>query len=259
MADLIYEKHDRYAVFTMNRPERLNALGGTMNAELDEALADFTADPAMRAGIVTGSGRAFSAGADLKEMSERNTDRGGAPRETSGWDLQASMRFARNPKPFIAAINGLCIAGGLERALDCDIRICSTEAYFGLFEVKRGILAGYAIHHLSHMIPFGEAMYILLTGDRISPQQAERWGMVHEVLAPQELMPRAVEIAEMIASNAPLSVEGTKAVAHQWRQADIDQSYRMGQWVNRVVLNSQDAKEGPLAFAEKREPRWQGR
>lgn len=258
MPDLIYEKFDRYAVFTMNRPERLNALGGTMNADLDEALADFNADPGMRAGIVTGAGRAFSAGADLKEMNERNVERGVRPRAVGSFD-PASMRFARNPKPFIAAINGLCIAGGLERALDCDIRIASTEAFFGLFEVKRGIMAGYAIHHLARMIPFGDAMYILLTGDRVSAEDALRWGMITELVAPDELMPRAIEVAQLISSNAPLSVEGTKAVAHQWRQLQIDESYRYGQWVSRVVLNSEDAKEGPRAFSEKREPNWQGR
>ncbi len=259
MPDLVYEKHEHYAVFTMNRPERLNALGGTMQAELNEALDDFTSDPEMRVGIVTGTGRAFSAGADLKEMSERNASGRRRGRPTIGGVEQQSVQFSRNPKPFIAAINGLCLAGGLERALDCDIRICSTEAYFGLFEVKRGILAGYAIHHLTRMIPFGEAMYLLLTGDRVSAEDAHRWGLIHEVLAPDEVMPRAVAIAEMIAANAPLSVQGTKAVAQQWRQLQMDESYRYGQWVSRYVLNSQDAIEGPLAFTEKRPPRWQGK
>ena len=128
MPDLLYEKRDRFAVFTMNRPERLNALGGTMMSDLAEALADFNADPEMRAGILTGSGRAFSAGADLKEMNQRNVDRGEREAPTRTFDPAATLPFSRSPKPFIAAINGLCIAGGLERALDCDIRICSTEA-----------------------------------------------------------------------------------------------------------------------------------
>jgi len=258
MPDLLYEKHDHYAVFTMNRPERLNALGGSMQADLTEALDDFTADRAMRVGIVTGTGRAFSAGADLKEMSQRNASGESRGRDGLGGVTLQSVQFSRNPKPFIAAINGLCLAGGLERALDCDIRISSTEAYFGLFEVKRGILAGYAIHHLARMVPFGEAMYLLLTGDRVSPEDAHRWGLVHQVLAPEDLMPRAVEIATLISRNAPLSVQGTKTVAHQWRQLQIDESYRYGQWVSRYVLGSADATEGPLAFAEKREPDWQG-
>jgi enoyl-CoA hydratase/carnithine racemase len=259
MPDLLYEKREHYAVFTMNRPERLNALGGTMNEELQAALDDFTADPAMRCGIVTGAGRAFSAGADLKEMNERNQARGGAARPAASFDPASSLRISRNPKPFIAAINGLCIAGGLERALECDIRIASSEAFFGLFEVKRGIMAGYAIHHLARMIPFGEAMYILLTADRISPDRALRSGLIQEVVEPDQVMPRAIEIAELIAANAPLAVEGTKSVAHQWRQLQIDESYRFGSWVGRVVLNSEDAKEGPRAFAEKRAAEWKNR
>ncbi len=258
MPDLIYEKRDHYAIFTMNRPERLNALGGSMQTELTAALDDFTRDPEMRVGIVTGAGRAFSAGADLKEMNERN--QGADPGSARGRHLEpTTVQFSRNPKPIIAAVNGLCLAGGMERALDCDIRICSTEAYFGLFEVKRGILPGYAIHHLARLIPFGEAMYVLLTADRVTPEQALRWGLVHEVLEPADLMPRAIAIAEMISENAPLAVEGTKAVAHQWRQLQIDESYRFGTWVGRTVLNSEDAKEGPLAFVEKRKPNWQGR
>ncbi len=258
MPDMLYEKREHFAIFTMNRPDRLNALGGTMQADLDAALADFSADPAMRAGILTGSGRAFSAGADLKEMSARN-DRT-AEGVARGRTLEpTTVQFSRNPKPFIAAINGLCLAGGLERALDCDIRICSTEAYFGLFEVKRGIMPGYAIHHLARLIPFGEAMYMMLTADRVEPEAALRWGLVHEVLAPDQLMPRAIAIAEMIAANAPLAVEGTKAVAQQWRQLQVDESYRFGEWVGRVVLNSEDAKEGPRAFAEKRPAEWKAR
>ena len=259
MPDLLYEKRDRFAVFTMNRPQRLNALGGALPAQLAEALADFNADPAMRAGVLTGAGRAFSAGADLKEMNQRNIDRGERPAPARTFDPAATLPFSRSPKPFIAAINGLCLAGGLERALDCDIRICSTEAWFGLFEVKRGILAGYAIHHLARLVPFGDAMYILLTGDRIEPDDALRMGLVREVLPPDELMPRAEAIAAMIAANAPLSVEGGKFVAQQWRQLMLDESYRAGEWVSRAVLNSEDAKEGPRAFAEKRPARWQGR
>lgn len=258
MPDMLYEKRDHYAIFTMNRPERLNALGGTMQADLMAALEDFNADPEMRAGIVTGTGRAFSAGADLKEMSDRNAK--AAPGSARGASFHPEMlRFSRNPRPFIAAVNGLCVAGGLERALDCDIRICSTEAYFGLWEVKRGIMPGYGIHHLARLVPFGEAMYIMLTADKILPPEAHRIGLVHEVTSPEELMPRAIAVAEMIAANAPLAVEGTKAVAHQWRQLQIDESYRFGEWVGRTVLNSEDAVEGPLAFAQKRPAVWRGK
>jgi len=254
MPELLYEKKDFYAIFTYNRPERLNALGGVLKDELREALDDFTADVNMRCGIVTGAGRAFSAGGDLKEMAEANA----AGRKREG-DLRDTFPYSYNPKPFIAAVNGLAVGGGLETALDCDIRICSTEAFFGLFEPKRGILAGYGMHHLPRIVNLTHANYILLTADRVSPQQALDWGIVSEVVEPDQLLPRAVEIAQMIAENAPLSVQGTKAMIQAWRQAKMDDSTRLGEWVSRVVIGSEDAKEGPAAFAEKRQPVWKGR
>ena len=269
MPDLTYEPYPEkhYAIFRMTRPDRLNAQGAQMREDLDAAMVEFTHDPDMRVGIVTGEGRAFSAGADLREMAERNAaaaPEGGAgerpiPPPQASVDLRAGQPFSRNPKPFIAAVNGLAIAAGMERAADCDIRIASTAAYFGLFEVKRGILANHAIHHLARIMPYGEAMYLLLTGDTLSVEEAHRLGFVHEVLAPEELMPRAVEIAETIGANAPLAVQGTKAVAQHWRLYGLDQSLQLNAWVNFRVNNSEDAREGPRAFAEKRAPVWKGR
>ena len=248
MPDLMYDKRDHYAIFTYNRPERLNALGGQLINQLTEAIEDFSNDPQMRVGIVTGSGRAFCAGGDLREMAE-GTFKG---------QFGATYPYSGNSKPFIAAINGLAVGGGMETALDCDIRICSTESYFGLFEPKRGIMAGYATKHLARVIGLSAANYILLTADRIEPQQALEWGIVTEVLEPDRLIPRAIEIAEMIIENAPLSVEGTKAQIQEWRLAKVDEALRLGTWVSKVVHASEDSKEGPKAFAEKRDPVWQG-
>jgi enoyl-CoA hydratase/carnithine racemase len=257
MPDVIYEKRDFYALFTLNRPERLNALGGTLMAEMAEAVADFEDDVNMRAGIVTGAGRAFCAGADLKEMAERVTGEG---RGISQRGQQSDgMVYSHSPKPFIAAVNGLAIGGGMETSLDCDIRICSTEAFFGLFEVKRGILAGYGMYHLPRVTNMSAANYVLLTGDRISPEQALQFGIVTEVVEPERLIPRAIEIAELIASNAPLSVQGTKEVVQTWRKAKMADSLAVGALVGERVFGSEDAKEGPVAFAEKREPNWVGR
>ena len=248
MPDLMYDKRDHYAIFTYNRPERLNALGGQLINQLTEAIEDFSNDPKMRVGIVTGSGRAFCAGGDLREMAE-GTFKG---------QFGATYPYSGNSKPFIAAINGLAVGGGMETALDCDIRICSSESYFGLFEPKRGIMAGYATKHLARVIGLSAANYILLTADRIEPQQALEWGIVTEVLEPDRLIPRAIEIAEMIIENAPLSVEGTKAQIQEWRLAKVDEALRLGTWVSKVVHASEDSKEGPKAFAEKRDPVWQG-
>ena len=258
MSVLLYEKRDSYAILTLNRPERLNASGLQMRAEIEAAVADFDADPAMRAGIVTGAGRAFSAGMDLKEAAERAAS--GDPVGGSRPDGSTPRSpLSSSPKPFIAAVNGLALGGGLERALDCDIRICSTEAYFGLFEVKRGIMAGYAVHHLPRLVGSAAASYVLLTGDRIEPEQALQWGIVSEVVPPERLLPRAIEIAELIASNAPLSVKGTKSMLPYWRNTGMAESHRAYQWIAGAVFESEDAKEGPTAFAEKREPTWQGR
>lgn len=257
MSDLLFEKRGRYAIFTMNRPERLNALGGQMQEDLEAALDDFNSDSDCWVGILTGTGRAFSAGADLKEMAERNAGFRSQQRRAGG--IGNTFPFSRNPKPFIAAVNGLAIGGGMERAMDCDIRIASEEAYFGLFEVQRGILAGYGIYHLARLVPFGEAMYVLLTADRISPQEAHRIGFIHEVVPPDRLMPRAIEIAEKICANAPLAVRASKTIAHYWRQLQIDEHYRFGQWAGRLALDSEDAREGPRAFAEKRAPQWRAR
>ena len=282
MPELLYEKNEEehYATFTMNRPDRLNAMGGSMNEELQIALHDFNNDRNMWVGIVTGNGRAFSAGADLREMSDRNTrtaevneafDKGEIDAEERARRLfQISggggagptgslFQFARSPKPFIAAINGLAVGGGTERAIDCDIRIISTEAYMGLFEVKRGIMPGSGMHLMPRLVPVGEAMYIGLTADRISPEECLRIGLVHEVCEPDQLLPRAIEIAKMISENAPIAVQGVKAVAQFWRNLFIDEHYQFSGWVNRIVGGSEDSKEGPLAFAEKRAPNWQNR
>ena len=262
MPELRYERFPagHYAVFTMDRPDRLNAQGAVMREELQAALSEFSGDPDMRAGIVTGSGRAFSAGADLKEMAEGQSEaRTRQTEEERIEGFRTNQPFARNSKPFIAAINGLAIATGMERAADCDIRIASTQAYFGLFEVKRGILANYAINHLARVMPFGEAMYLMLTGDTLSVEDAHRLGFVHEVVEPERLMPRAVEIAEMIGANAPLAVQGSKAVAQFWRRFGLEESYQLNAAVAHRVYTSDDATEGPKAFAEKRPPVWMGR
>ena len=270
MPYMLYERYPagHYAIFTMNRPDRLNAQGAVMREELTSALAEFTRDPEMRVGIVTGAGRAFSAGADLREMAERDTAAGNQedqarlaemPPEVQMEGLRLGQPFSRNPKPFIAAVNGLAIAAGMERATDCDIRIASTEAYFALFEVKRGILANYAMNNLARVMPFGEAMYLMLTGNTLSVEEAHRLGFVHEVLEPNQLMSRAVEIAETIGANAPLAVQGTKSVAQFWHRFGLEESLQLNAWVSQRVLNSEDAKEGPLAFSEKRPPVWKGR
>jgi enoyl-CoA hydratase/carnithine racemase len=224
-------------------------------------MADFNADPAMRAGVLTGTGRAFSTGIDLKEASERAA-RGEHMAAMEGRPFSASAEvrpFSSSPKPFIAAVNGAAVGGGMEDALDCDIRICSTEAYFGLWQGRRGLISGYGMHHLPRIVGMSAANYILLTGDRITSEAALACGLVTEVVDSERLLPRAVEIAKLITANAPLSVEGTKAAIQMWRMAGVPDGYRANEWIFKLIFASEDAKEGANAFAEKRSATWKGR
>ncbi|MGX7678437.1 enoyl-CoA hydratase/isomerase family protein [Jatrophihabitans sp. DSM 45814] len=282
MSDLLIKKvpDEHYVVWQFNRPEALNALTTGMQSLLADAVADFARDPQMRVAILTGTGRAFSAGADLKAMAERNAasaeieakfERGeltlaeqsealralGASR-AYGVDAIPTFPFGSCPKPVIAAINGLCVAGGMEMAIDCDIRIATPEAYFGVFEAKRGIMAGIAVQHLARVMPINEAMYLLLTCDRMPAERAYQLGFVQQLVPAEELLSRAIEIASMIASNAPLSVQGSKSMVQFWRHYGVAEARRVEEYVWERVFNSDDAREGPLAFAEKRAPKWTG-
>ena len=264
MADLEIERHadENYVIFRFNRPESLNALTRQMQSDLSDAVADFASDPQLSVAILTGTGRAFSAGADLKAMAERSAHTADVPpaavSRAYGVDAIPKYPFGNCPKPVIAAINGLCVAGGMEMAIDCDIRLATPEAYFGVFEAKRGIMAGVAVQHLARVLPVNEAMYLLLTCDRMSADRAHQLGFVQEIVDGDRLLDRAVEVAAMIAANAPLSVKGSKAMVQFWRHYAVEEARRLEEYVWDRVFNSEDAVEGPRAFAEKRAPKWKG-
>lgn len=252
MSEVVYEKQDGYAIFTLNRPDRLNAFNAALREQFTACMEDFNADPGMRAGIVTGAGRGFGTGADLKEAAA------GQERSSPAAAAAHAGQFGRSSKVFIAAVNGPCIAGAFEWTLDMDIRICAPEAYFGLFEVKRGRLAGFGLERLPRMIPFGEAMYLVLTGDTMSAEQALRCGLVHEIVERDRLVPRAEEIARMIVANHPLGVEGARAVARHTLEKDSEDIRRFARWVGRSVRSPVDVLEGARAFAERRTAVFEG-
>ena len=277
MSDVVYEKnpHEHYAVFTLNRPDRLNAIGGRLMVELLESLEDFRNDPAMRVGILTGAGRAFCAGADMREGADRDAatkalasrrDAGEITpeqftAESAALAPSAPVRFdlfSTNPKPFVAAINGLAMGGGMHFVMDCDIRIASSESYLGLPEPKRGIAASYGSQYLGRMIAPGEAMFYLLTAENIPIDEAHRIGLVHEVVEPDTLMDRAVEIARLIAQNAPLAVRASKSMALFQRRHDEQDVKAYSEPITAEVMYSDDVIEGRRAFVEKRPPRWSG-
>jgi len=246
--EVLYDKYDGYAVFTLNRPEVLNAMNTALRIQFTDCLDDFNADPKMRVGIVTGAGRGFGTGQDLKEAAG-----GSDGHEDPRAHRAHAGQFGRSSKVFIAAVNGPCIAGSFEWTLDMDIRICSPEAYFGLFEVMRGRLAGFGIQRLPKMIPFGEALWVLLSGDRLTAEQALRCGLVHEIVPRDQLVARATEIAAMILENHPRGVEGARAIARHAIEHDLDGAQALDTWVRRIVRRPEDVMEGARAFAEKRE------
>ncbi len=262
MADfknVIYEKKGRLAYVTLNRPERRNAIDGDTSRELLDAFSDFRDDPEVWVAIVTGSGDvAFSAGADLVAMAQAFAGGGGG--------LRLDVPFAGITrgfecwKPMIAAINGYCLAGGLELALMCDIRIAAEHATFGLPEPKRAIIpAAGGTQRLSRAIPPAYAMEIFLSGERFDAQWALRAGLVSRVVPQEQLMAAAEEVAARILECGPLAVRAIKQAALQGRELPLEEGLRLEGRLAGEVMRSEDAREGPTAFAQKRKPEYKGR
>ncbi len=260
MSYVLYEKRDHIAYITLNRPERMNALGRELGAELREAEADFAADPDVWIAIYTGAGdRAFCAGRDLKEAAESSA---GADTASQGGALTGSA-FERGPadpgKPTIAAVNGVAYGGGLEKALACDIRICSENATFALAEVKVGLCPPNGSFMLPRLVGLSNAMWLLLSGEPVDAQDAYRMGLVTRVVAQDDLLETATEMATIIAQNAPLAVRATRKLATLGLEMPLDYGRRMGATLVQSVWGSEDAVEGARAFAEKRPPVWKMR
>jgi E-phenylitaconyl-CoA hydratase len=250
---LLYEVRDGIAWITLNRPEALNAMNAALRAGLDQAWANFAADPAARVAVVSGAGgRAFSAGADLKERTV--TDQGPA---SLAWAHGPRDRVLR--KPVIAAIDGYCFGGGFELALSCDIRIATAKSQLGLPEIRRGFFpGGGGPLRLARMIPLTSAMEMLLTGDPVDAETALRLGLLSRVVAEGELAEAATDLARRIVRNAPLAVEAVKELALRALDLPWEPASRMSDLYRALIGTTEDAKEGPRAFVEKREPVYRG-
>jgi (E)-benzylidenesuccinyl-CoA hydratase len=253
-----YDKDGKIATITIDRPEAMNAMDRDTSRQLAEAFQDFDQDDHLLVAILTGAGdKAFSAGADLKQMYGRADD--GNIREI--WDRERQWRLGQRLqvwKPLIAAINGYCLAGGLELAMGCDIRIAAETASFGCPEVRWGILHGYGALRLPKTVPLSAAMELLLTGDRIDAQEAYRLGIVSRVVPPAALMSTARQLADRICANGPLAVRVTKELAWRGLETPLEEALRLYAALGALVRASEDAREGPRAFAEKRQPRFTG-
>jgi enoyl-CoA hydratase/carnithine racemase len=251
-AVLIDARNDGIVVITLNRPEARNTLSKDIRDGLFAAWERFEHDPAMRVAILTGSGdKAFCAGGDLKEMVERRL--AVPPRDmypVPGDTIELS-------KPTIAAVNGVAFAGGFMIAQACDLCVASTRAQFAITEVKVGRSSPWAVP-LIHMIPKRIMMEIVLTGRPISAQRAYEIGLVNRLAEPDQLMPAALELATEILEGAPLSVRAAREMVMLSTEMGRSAALLAARQASEVAYRSEDAQEGPRAFAEKRRPRWKG-
>lgn len=270
-----YEKRDRKAFITINRPEVMNAVNYEANSELFDVWTDFDRDPDVWVAILTGAGdKAFCAGSDIKAMaslSEKQRAMTISEREASDSPIQEGGLVHREIwKPIIAAVNGYCLGGGLEIAMACDIIIASDNARFGVPEIRNvGAYPGSGgIHRLPRHIPLKVAMYLLLTGNHITAEEALRYGLVNKVVPQAQLMQQANAIADKINENSPIAARVTKEMAT--KSLDLPLEYADSQglraWdlddiVGARLRQSEDwkSREGPRAFVEKRKPVWTGR
>ncbi|MSQ24884.1 MAG: enoyl-CoA hydratase/isomerase family protein [Dehalococcoidia bacterium] len=250
---VLYEVNNQVAHITLNRPDVMNAQNTAMRTQLQQAFQRMDADPAVRCAIVTGAGaRAFSAGVDLKERA--TGDAAGEQRF-----IPSAAPPALIEKPVIAAINGYCLAAGLELALRCDIRIATPKSEFGLPEPRWSQLALYGLHNLNRMVPLGTALYMQLTGNRITAQRAYEVGLIEMIVPEERLMEQAGQIAASIVLCAPLAVRAIKRIVMEGRNLPIADAYALGAPFHRDIAMTGDYVEGPRAFAEKRTPQWKGR
>ena len=251
----IVEKADHIMTVRINRPDRLNALHPLANAELGEVFDDFAADEEMWVAIITGEGRGFSAGNDLRYQAEGG-ERVATPRGFGG----LTSRFDMN-KPVIAAVNGVAMGGGFEIALACDLIIASENAKFALPEPKVGLaaLAG-GLNRLPRQIGPKRALGMILTGRHVGPEEGKDLGFVNDVVPHDQLMDAAMDWAKQICACAPLSIRASKDVVYKSvDSASLQDAMEAKYDTVKAMVGSADFIEGPKAFAEKRAPNWQGK
>jgi len=250
MADeLLTERRGRVLLMTMNRPKARNAVNSALGQALVAAIAELDSDDGLTAGVLTGAGSGFSAGMDLKEFAT-----GGPPKGFNEFLTQGSK------KPIIAAVEGFALAGGLEIALTCDLIVAAKGVKLGIPEVNKGLFAaGGGLFRLPARIPYGVAMEMALTSDPITADYADEIGLVARLADEGKAAEVALELAERIAKNAPLAVAASKQIIRQTQGMTEEEAWKMQAPLLGKVFTSQDAMEGPRAFAEKREPKWTGK
>ncbi len=259
---ILFETRNQIAFVTFNRPESMNAVNRQMARDLVDACRQIEEDNAIRIAIFTGAGeKAFSAGMDLKERSATSF----SPIERRQQKLSATIQtqtraVAAITKPTIAAIRGYCVGGGLEFALACDMRVAAEDAKLGLAEVKRGLIPGAGgTQRLPRTVGVAKALEICLTGDNVNGGEAQRLGLVNIAVPTGDVMKAAEDLAVRILKGAPMSVLFIKEAIKKGVELSLDEGFRLESDLSAMIATTEDSKEGPRAFAEKRAPVWKGK
>jgi enoyl-CoA hydratase/carnithine racemase len=252
------ELRGRVAILTLNRPEAMNAINMKMRGELRTALDELKRDAQVDAVILTGAGeKAFSAGMDLREFAAMNANIPVAEMKRFRWEQGEGI--AAFDKPIIAAINGLAIGGGVELTLLCDFAFAADHSSFAFGEVKRGLIPGNGgTQRLSRRVGTARALDMILTGRTVKADEALSIGLVQYVVPQNELIEQALKLAEMMAANAPVAVRSAKAAIHRGADLTLADGLRLEQDMASFLYTTEDSKEGPKAFLEKRPAVWKG-
>src|SRR3989475_5240278 len=259
---LLYETKDRVATLTLNRPDRLNALGGTLREDLTAGLTRAIDDPDVRVIVITGAGKGFCAGGDVKAMQEANQAGRGRPlMERVAPSRDRTVLLMRDsPKPLIAAVNGAAAGAGMNLALCCDVRLASSAAKFAQAFVRRGLHPDWGgTYFLPRVVGTAKACELIFTGEVIDAQEALRLGIVSAVYPPEELMPAALALARKIADGPPVAIRLAKRAIYHNLECDLRQALEFETYAQNICYETEDAAEGVRAFVEKRPPTFKGR
>ena len=252
---LLIERHDAVTLITLNRPKALNALNSQVLDELNVAMADLDRDPEQRCAVVTGSAKAFAAGADIKEMADQGFASMYAHDFFAGWD-----RFAATRTPVIAAVAGFALGGGCELAMMCDLILAADTAKFGQPEVKLGVTPGMGgSQRLTRAVGKAKAMEMCLTGRMMGAEEAERSGLVTRVIPAADLLDESLALAATIAAMPPLAALAVKEQVNAAYEVNLTQGVKFERRLFHGLFGSEDQAEGMAAFVEKREGRFFGR
>lgn len=260
---IIYERKDGIATITLNRPDRLNALGGTMGRDIEMALEDANSDSAVRVLIITGAGKGFCSGADLTTLggTSEQVGRGMVARSpTAGGIRSFALQMQNFEKPIIAAVNGAAVGGGLSLALACDIRVASDRARFSQIFIRRGLVPDTgSTYFLSRVVGMARACEMVFTGDILDAETAKDYGLVSRVVPHDELMNEVGKLASRIASGPPTAMKLAKRALYRGATNDLASALEFEGYMQGVCFGTEDFKEGVAAFLEKREPKFKGR